>query len=553
MSASRAPLRYHSYFRSRGKAAQSAITFTPRHDAVSQLQSSVGNRALTSLLHAGTIQTKSLRIGAPDDSYEREADSVADEVSNRLADDTQSFQTHLSTSESTEQQQSPPAASLAKFENAFGRDLSHVRIHVGSEAEQAARALNARAFTVGSDIVFGRDEFSPHTRKGARILAHELAHVNQQSAGAGNAPSVQRKAVDEEEEKKSSAPPTGAPKKVENGLWHGIKSIGSSIWEGIKAVGGEIWSGTKAAASGIATGAKAVGGAVATGAKAVASGVVTGAKAVGSAIATGAEKVWNGVTWVGRQLWDKVTGIFGRVAHWIDRLPTRVGRLLSGIWEGVKTLRPWSLSWWESLFKVDTWTDFLQWVGRRILELAEIAGLGEIYETVADFIKFNTRTLTSAEMAVASQVFGGSVNLNLVRVDERAVVGPAFTDREYASFHTINGWGGLTEDTLLHELTHVWQYGESGAIYMPQAIHAQLSVEKYVYGGAVGLQNAKAAGRGIRSFNREQQAQIVQDFYRIKKGMNPTDPMNAGSVADLPLYADFVKDVSTLTTAQLLA
>ena len=99
-------------------------------------------------------------------------------------------------------------------------------------------------------------------------------------------------------------------------------------------------------------------------------------------------------------------------------------------------------------------------------------------------------------------------------------------------------------------MTHVWQYEQDGAIYMPQAIHAQVAGAEYQYGGVAGLQAAQTAGLGITSFNREQQGQIVQDFYRIKQGQKPYD--GTGSAVDLPLYAHFVKDLSTLTVAQLL-
>jgi hypothetical protein len=129
-----------------------------------------------------------------------------------------------------------------------------------------------------------------------------------------------------------------------------------------------------------------------------------------------------------------------------------------------------------------------------------------------------------------------------VRLDERAVLGPAFSGREYTSFHTINGWGAIHDDVLIHELTHVWQYEQAGAIYMPQAIHAQVWGGGYNYGGAAGLRTAQAAGKGYSSFNREQQAQIVQDFFKLTQ----SDP-------DVQLYASFVKDVSTLTAAQLVA
>jgi hypothetical protein len=75
------------------------------------------------------------------------------------------------------------AATRAFFEPRFGHDFSHVRVHAGGRAAQSARDVNARAYTVGGHIVFGAGLFSPESRDGRRLLAHELAHVVQQ-AGA---------------------------------------------------------------------------------------------------------------------------------------------------------------------------------------------------------------------------------------------------------------------------------------------------------------------------------------------------------------------------------
>jgi hypothetical protein len=74
------------------------------------------------------------------------------------------------------------------FESRFGHDLSGVRIHTDTSAAQTAVSLNARAFTLGRDIVFGPREYAPETTAGQRLLAHELTHVVQQSASSG--PSV---------------------------------------------------------------------------------------------------------------------------------------------------------------------------------------------------------------------------------------------------------------------------------------------------------------------------------------------------------------------------
>jgi len=167
-----------------------------------------------------------------------------------------------------------------------------------------------------------------------------------------------------------------------------------------------------------------------------------------------------------------------------------------------------------------------------------------------DFLKFNTRPLSGGEVGKAQSVFGGSINLGLVRVDEHAAIGPLFSHRAYTSFHTINNWGALPDATLIHELTHVWQYQQAGAIYMAQAVHAQMQFGGAAYDFAVHeLRTARADGRGILGFNREKQAQIVEDYFRLKNNLPVSH--SDGTVADIPLYAHFVKDVSTHSQAEL--
>ncbi len=66
------------------------------------------------------------------------------------------------------------------YESRFGQDFKNVRVHTDSKAAESAHDLNARAYTVGQDIVFGTGQYSPMTGAGSRLLAHELAHVVQQ-------------------------------------------------------------------------------------------------------------------------------------------------------------------------------------------------------------------------------------------------------------------------------------------------------------------------------------------------------------------------------------
>lgn len=76
------------------------------------------------------------------------------------------------------------------FEPRFGRDFSDVRVHTHGSAERAAGDINARAYTLGSNIAFAPGQYSPNSESGRRLMAHELAHVVQQK-GSGS-PTVRR-------------------------------------------------------------------------------------------------------------------------------------------------------------------------------------------------------------------------------------------------------------------------------------------------------------------------------------------------------------------------
>jgi len=69
----------------------------------------------------------------------------------------------------------------------FGHDFSRVRVHTDAGAAASARALGALAYTSGTDLVFDEGRFAPHSPAGRRLLAHELAHVVQQSGRTGRA------------------------------------------------------------------------------------------------------------------------------------------------------------------------------------------------------------------------------------------------------------------------------------------------------------------------------------------------------------------------------
>jgi hypothetical protein len=97
------------------------------------------------------------------------------------------------------------------MEPKLGADLSSVRVHTGGDSATAAKGFGARAFTVGSDVHFNAGEFSPGTKEGDKLLAHELTHVVQ-----GQKSGVQRK-PEEEEGKEAEGAEGGAEGKDAGG------------------------------------------------------------------------------------------------------------------------------------------------------------------------------------------------------------------------------------------------------------------------------------------------------------------------------------------------
>lgn len=118
------------------------------------------------------------------------------------------------------------ASANTRMSTAFGHDFSNVRVHTDSHAAGLSNQLNARAFTIGSDIAFGAGEYKPGTMIGDALLAHELAHVVQQGGGAP--PTAQSKgevSSDESLEEEADVAAVGAV----SSLWFGTKGAISNI------------------------------------------------------------------------------------------------------------------------------------------------------------------------------------------------------------------------------------------------------------------------------------------------------------------------------------
>lgn len=73
-----------------------------------------------------------------------------------------------------------PERSRREMSHRLGHDFGKVRVYADRSAASAARLLGAHAFTAGETVVFGEEMYSPQTRFGQALLAHELTHVAQQ-------------------------------------------------------------------------------------------------------------------------------------------------------------------------------------------------------------------------------------------------------------------------------------------------------------------------------------------------------------------------------------
>jgi len=190
--------------------AQQAKTgsFLPPVQGIFQRKCACGNHTVAGGECAECAKNKSglqrkLTIGASNDPLELEADRVAGQVLAALVHpDVIGAPPRIQryTGQATEGSDFAPAnvdrvlASSGRplepvlrqdMEQRFGHDFSRVRVYSDPTAEQSARDVNANAYTVGHNIVFGAGWFSPGTHEGRRLLAHELTHVVQQSGADG--------------------------------------------------------------------------------------------------------------------------------------------------------------------------------------------------------------------------------------------------------------------------------------------------------------------------------------------------------------------------------
>lgn len=255
-----------------------------------------------------------------------------------------------------------------------------------------------------------------------------------------------------------------------------------------------------------------------------------------------------GVVLTADWLGDRVDDAAGWLANLVRYLPARIGRVVVTLGKGTVA----AVTFPPSAVRVRRadparTRPFVRACARRgrvraiqlVLEAADLIGAPELFAFAWRALT-RTSPLTGAEIAAANSVLGpNAVRYQDIRVAQGGVLKWVFAlngQRAFATFHTLN----LPEkgrhqrdniDIVVHEIVHVYQYERAGSRYFAEALLGQHE-DGYNYEGTEGLKAALTQGKRLRDFNREQQAQIAQDYFAATRGR-----------ADLSPYEPFIREL----------
>lgn len=159
-----------------------------------------------------------------------------------------------------------------------------------------------------------------------------------------------------------------------------------------------------------------------------------------------------------------------------------------------------------------------RWLAGVLLATVDLTPLPLCYETILEWVKRRSRPLRPDEVEIIRSIFGKALRPELITLDPDALPARRKTTTAYVSFHTIQFYRILHPVTLVHECVHIWQYQHWGSIYISEALWAQHWGGGYNYGGTDRL-SANLETGGLSAFNFEQQAEIIEDYYRFTAGL----------------------------------
>lgn len=157
---------------------------------------------------------------------------------------------------------------------------------------------------------------------------------------------------------------------------------------------------------------------------------------------------------------------------------------------------------------------FIRWAIGLVMKAMDLLPVAVFLEFILDLIFWKTRPLTSREKKTIGSFFGHALQLDLIGVDAQSRIAKKRIAHAYVSWHTVHFDISISDATLIHEMVHIWQYRKHGHLYITESLFAQRWGGGYAYGGSAALH---MHGReGLKAFNFEQQAEIIEDYYRLK-------------------------------------
>ncbi len=192
----------------------------------------------------------------------------------------------------------------------------------------------------------------------------------------------------------------------------------------------------------------------------------------------------------------KTNWLISRIIFSLKQIPSRITRLFT--------------VWWAPFYRNYPLKVKIQ---SFLLLLVDVFFVFDVLEIVNKIARPHIRTLTDIEILRGSKMFGNTLDYSLVLLDKRSIPVRRGFAYAFVTFNTINCWKPIPPDVFIHELTHVWQYQNFGAGYIAAALYAQKTSAGYNYAYI----EAWHLSEHLLDFNAEQQADLVQDAYRLQK------------------------------------
>ena len=223
------------------------------------------------------------------------------------------------------------------------------------------------------------------------------------------------------------------------------------------------------------------------------------------------------------RLWTRI-GILSRIVRW---MPLRLARLINHLF-------------FIKIFRTNIPVRSIKdWVTDLPFYIIDVVGGPELYQLGVSMIRPRMRYLTFKEYDIVASFYNRLLTKDMVWINDRENWLTKNMAHAFVGCSIVHFQKAIKDHILIHEMVHVLQFYRYGSVYINRAVRAQLSDRTYDYGGVYGLQEAHQMGKAYSAFNFEQQAQIIEDYYRI---LQRSSSLTSPKVLDIyKSYFDMMK------------